>query len=84
MLHENEQGINIRLSLKESLIWSDDGLFKLYHYCLHKASRNLYVWRGVQIRPGEFPMSFRHAAEELCWSRDKLIRKFARWSKRNM
>ena len=78
MLYENEQGINTRLPLRESPIWSDDGLFKLYHYCLHKASRNLYVWRGVQIRPGEFPMSFRHAAEELCWSRDKLIRKFAR------
>lgn len=78
MLYENEQGIKTRLSLRESPIWSDDGLFKLYHYCLHKASRNLYVWHGVQIRPGEFPMSFRHAAEELCWSRDKLIRKFAR------
>ena len=78
MLYENEQGTKTRLSLRESPIWSDDGLFKLYHYCLHKASRNLYVWHGVQIRPGEFPMSFRHAAEELCWSRDKLIRKFAR------
>ena len=74
---ESERFIKSYSSLIESPIWPDDGLFKLYHYCLYKASRNVYLWRGIQIQPGEFPMSYRHAAAELCWSRDKLIRKFA-------
>ena len=74
---ESERFIKSDSSLIESPIWPDDGLFKLYHYCLYKASRNVYLWRGIQIQPGEFPMSYRHAAAELCWSRDKLIRKFA-------
>ena len=34
MLYENEQGTKTRLSLRESPIWSDDGLFKLYNLLL--------------------------------------------------
>ena len=61
---ESERFIKSYSSLIESPIWPDDGLFKLYHYCLYKASRNVYLWRGIQIQPGEFPMSYRHAAAE--------------------
>lgn len=61
---ESERFIKSYSSLIESPIWPDDGLFKLYHYCLYKASRNVYLWRGIQIQPGEFPMSYRHAAAD--------------------
>ncbi len=77
MPRESERFIKSYSSLIGSPIWPDDGLFKLYHYCLYKASRNVYLWRGIQIRPGEFPVSYRHVAAELCWSRDKLTKKFA-------
>lgn len=77
MPRESKRFIKSYSSLIGSPIWPDDGLFKLYHYCLYKASRNVYLWRGIQIRPGEFPMSYRHVAAELCWSRDKLTKKFA-------
>ena len=55
-----------------SPIWSDDSLFKLFHYCLYKASHNTCVWRNTVIHPGEFPISIRHAAEELNWSTSTL------------
>ena len=56
---ESERFIKSYSSLIESPIWPDDGLFKLYHYCLYKASRNVYLWRGIQIQPGEFPAMHR-------------------------
>ena len=58
-----------------SPIWSDDSLFKLFHYCLYKASHNTYKWHDTIIHPGEFPISFRHAADELDWSKSKVQEK---------
>ncbi len=56
-------------------IWRDDGLLKLYLYCLSRASHNSYNWRGLLIQPGDLPLSERNTAELLSWSRDKLSRK---------
>ena len=58
-----------------SPIWSDDSIFKLFHYCLYKASHNRYSWRGMTIDPGELPISLRHTAEELNWSKSKTQQK---------
>ena len=58
----------------QSPIWADDNLFKLYHYCLYKASRNSYIWRGKVLKPGEFPASKKGAAAELNWSKNKFNR----------
>ena len=59
----------------ESPAWLDDSLFKLYLYCLSRASHNTYVWRGRKLQPGDMPLSERHVAEALAWSRNKLLRK---------
>lgn len=75
MASKDERYIKSYPSLQSSPIWPDDALFKLYHYCLYKASWNTFVWHGFQVNPGEFPMSLRHAEEELCWSRNKLLRR---------
>ena len=77
MASKDERFVKSYPSLQSSPIWPDDGLFKLYHYCLYKASWNTYFWQGHKINPGEFPMSIRHAAAELRWSREKLAKKFA-------
>ena len=39
------------------------------------ASHNQYCWRGLQLQPGDMPMSERKTAKALCWSRDKLRRR---------
>ena len=56
-------------------IWQDDGAVKLYLYCLSRASHNVFKWRGLSLQPGDMPLSGRHAAEALIWSRNKLDRK---------
>ena len=58
-----------------SPIWQDDSVFKLYLYCLSRASHNRCVWRGIQLEPGDMPLAERHASIDLCWSRNKLDRK---------
>lgn len=55
-----------------SPIWNDDGLFKLYHYCLYKSSHNTYKWHNRMINPGELPISVKGASVELGWSINKL------------
>ena len=77
MPSKDERYVKSYPSLQNSPIWPEDALFKLYHYCLYKASWNTFDWHGFQINPGEFPMSLRHAEEELCWSRNKLLRRLA-------
>ena len=59
----------------DSPVWQDDAVFKLYLYCLSKASHNSCTWRGIQIEPGDLPASERHMAEALRWSRCKVQRK---------
>lgn len=61
--------------LMESPIWLDDGVFKLYLYCLTKASPNYYEWKGYTLQPGDMPISERNLAFALGWSRNKLRRK---------
>ena len=61
-------------------IWRDDGLLKLYLYCLSRAGHNSYSWRGLLIQPGDLPLSERKTAETLSWSRDKLARKIKQMS----
>lgn len=77
MPSKDERYVKSYPSLQNSPIWPEDALFKLYHYCLYKASWNPFDWHGFQINPGEFPMSLRHAEKELCWSRNKLLRRLA-------
>lgn len=77
MTSKDERYVKSYPSLLNSPIWLEDALFKLYHYCLYKASWNTFDWHGFQINPGEFPMSLRHAEEELRWSRNKLLRRLA-------
>ena len=77
MPSKDERYVKSYPSLQNSPIWPEDALFKLYHYCLYKASWNTFDWHGFQINPGEFPMSLRHAEEELRWSRNKLLRRLA-------
>lgn len=77
MPSKDERYVKSYPSLLNSPIWPEDALFKLYHYCLYKASWNTFDWHGFQINPGEFPMSLRHAEEELRWSRNKLLRRLA-------
>lgn len=77
MTSKDERYVKSYPSLLNSPIWPEDALFKLYHYCLYKASWNTFDWHGFQINPGEFPMSLRHAEEELRWSRNKLLRRLA-------
>ena len=59
----------------DAQIWQDDGAVKLYLYCLSRASHNVFKWRGLSLQPGDMPLSGRHAAEALIWSRNKLDRK---------
>ena len=61
--------------LMRSPVWADDGAVKLYLYCLAMASHNQYCWRGLQLQPGDMPLSERKTAKALCWSRDKLRRR---------
>ena len=61
--------------LMKSPVWADDGAVKLYLYCLAMASHNQYCWRGLQLQPGDMPLSERKTAKALCWSRDKLRRR---------
>ena len=58
-----------------SPLWHDDGVLKLYFYCLCKVSHNCHEWRGLILQPGDLPLSERNAAKELEWSRNKLDRK---------
>lgn len=59
----------------DTQIWQDDGAVKLYLYCLSHASHNVFKWRGISVQPGDLPLSERHAAGALMWSRNKLDRK---------
>ena len=61
--------------LMRSPAWPDDGAVKLYLYCLAMASHNQYWWRGLQLQPGDMPLSERKTAKALFWSRDKLRRR---------
>ena len=61
--------------LMGSPVWADDGAVKLYLYYLAMASHNQYCWRGLQLQPGDMPLSERKTAKALCWSRDKLRRR---------
>ena len=61
--------------LMKSPVWADDGAVKLYLYCLAMVSHNQYCWRGLQLQPGDMPLSERKTAKALCWSRDKLRRR---------
>ena len=61
--------------LMGSPVWADDGAVKLYLYCLAMASHNQYWWRGLQLQPGDMPLSERKTAKALFWSRDKLRRR---------
>ena len=61
--------------LMRSPVWADDGAVKLYLYCLAMASHNQYWWRGLQLQPGDMPLSERKTAKALFWSRDKLRRR---------
>lgn len=45
--------------LMRSPAWPDDGAVKLYLYCLAMASHNQYWWRGLQLQPGDMPLSER-------------------------
>ena len=60
--------------------WRDDGVLKLYLYCLSKASHNRFIWRGIWLQPGDMPLSKRQAADALEWSRNKLDRKLMQLS----
>ena len=60
--------------LMKSPVWADDGAVKLYLYCLAMASHNQYCWRGLQLQPGDMPLSERKTAKALCWFRDKIGR----------
>jgi len=68
----NADGIQ---QLMRSPVWADDGVVKLYLYCLAMASRNQYCWRGLQLQPGDIPLSERKTARAFFWSRDKLRRR---------
>ena len=70
--------------LMRSPVWADDGAVKLYLYCLAMASRNRYCWRGLQLQPGDMPLSERKTAEALCWSWDKLRRRMRMLEVRGM
>ena len=59
----------------QARIWQDDGAVKLYLYCLSRASHNVFKWHGLSVQPGDMPLSERHAAEAMIWSRNKLDRK---------
>ena len=48
--------------LMKSPVWADDGAVKLYLYCLAMASHNQYCWRGLQLQPGDMPLSERKTA----------------------
>ena len=58
-----------------SPVWADDGAVKLYLCCLALASHSWYYWRGLQLQPGDMPLSERKTAKALCWFRDKLRRR---------
>lgn len=70
-----KQVTDFMTQLMTNPVWFDDGAFKLYLYCLAKASPNEYEWKGIQLRPGDLPFSERYAADTLHWSRNKLRRK---------
>ena len=75
MLPGMEHLIGFVSQAMEAQIWQDDGAVKLYLYCLSRASHNVFKWRGLSMQPGDMPLSGRHAAEALIWSRNKLDRK---------
>lgn len=56
-------------------VWWDDGVQKLYLYCLAKASHNEFEWNGLHLHPGDLPLSERNVSTTLGWSRNKLRRK---------
>jgi len=75
MLPGMEHLIGFVSQAMEAQIWQDDGAVKLYLYCLSRASHNVFKWHGLSVQPGDMPLSERHAAEALSWSRNKLDRK---------
>ena len=75
MLPGMEHYIELISQAMEMQIWKDDGAVKLYLYCLSRASHNVFKWHGLSVQPGDMPLSERHAAEAMTWSRNKLDRK---------
>lgn len=71
----NRQFVDNLNEIMRGPTWSDDGLFKLYLFCLIRASHNEYMWNGLHLHPGDMPLSERNLALDLGWSRNKLIRK---------
>ena len=64
-------------SFMDSPIWADDSLFKLFHYCLYKVSREDVHWGETTIKAGQLLFSQRSAAKQLGWSRDKVDKKLS-------
>lgn len=77
MIDDIKRFVKSPSELMKSDLWLDDGLYKLFHYCLYKANRIESLWQGISITPGQVPFSYRKAADELGWSRDKLIKKLS-------
>lgn len=75
MMLTSKQFTDCIRQLMETPVWFDDGAFKLYLYCLAKASPNCYEWKGYTLQPGDLPISERNLAAVLYWSRNKLRRK---------
>ena len=75
MSSDMRQFANVIPQAMKSPAWLDDSVFKLYLYCLSRASHNRCIWHGIQLEPGDMPMSERQASEDLFWSRNKLDRK---------
>ena len=56
-------------------VWHDDALLKLYLYCIAQASRDHHDFWGIVICPGDILQPERILANDLKWSRNKLVRK---------
>ena len=75
MSKDNERFAKCYRSMIGGPVWMDDGVFKLYMYCLLNASWNAYTSAKYTLQPGDMPFSFRKAADELHWSINKVERK---------
>lgn len=67
--------IQLTPDIMHDSIWRDDGMLKLYLYCISKASHNTYKWNELTLQPGDLPLAKENAAAELEWSKNKFRRK---------
>ena len=74
-MQQYDQIVSLTDQISRTSVWQDDGVYKLYLYCLSQMKNYPYIWHEMLIQPDDIPIVERRVSKDLGWSRNKLDRK---------